>query len=786
MRYILTALLIAVCIHAAPAADYDVRWGFAADEVYLDGRGERDLPPEGLSMAGARGEYESVQVVVVPDGEDLRGVRVEFRDLLSEGGARLPAERLSWRQVGYLYCDTEHEPAPEGGWYADPLLEPEECEVAAGDHQPLWVTVEIPRDQAAGRYVGEVVIVAENAEPALIPLAVEIWPITIPQRSSLPTPFTVGLAEYEASWQEEKSGYFPGQEPGFEFRKMNYDFFLRYRISPDHLYLWKPRPMEDYEYLVEQGASTINLMCLPDFDGGPRREMPSDERVEGALDALEPYVERMRELGAMDRAYVYGIDELKLDLLSAEQKWFGAVHERFPDLRTVQTSTWYDPSLECDIYCPLLSVYSNVRQAPYREEGTQFWWYVCIGPKHPYPNFFIEHPSIESRLIPWMSYMWGADGLLYYATNAWPGEDGPMPPGPRCDWHTRTSSNVSGDGVLYYPGESGPLATVRLENIRDGLEDYELLKLLDDELAARFPELADSDRGGQHGGTVIAARFDYSTDAEELYRARNDAARELIDLQKGDALAILAPSDDWRTEVGEYRIIGSAPEGSTVTVDGRPANRRSDRFSALVSLEMGRNEFEVRAEMPGGQVQTRRVLIVREEPGYTPPPITAAETEPGEAIDDFADTSAWEAFGSDIASEAIGMEAREFEGRQAMVVSYDAEAAGTRRASVGRNIPQMGRERVGLHFWLYGDGSGAQFNVEMCEKNWPNWSHPMIIDWVGWREFNLTWLDFPDGSHNYSRNGKPDWDTIFWLALNPRGESTTFAIADLRYLVLKD
>jgi hypothetical protein len=200
---------------------------------------------------------------------------------------------------------------------------------------------------------------------------------------------------------------------------------------------------------------------------------------------------------------------------------------------------------------------------------------------------------------------------------------------------------------------------------------------------------------------------------------------------------------------------------------------------------MGRNEFVIEATWPDRPPQRRRALLIREEPGYVPPPIAAEDARPGELIDDFTDTSAWRAFGSDIAPEAISMEATDWEGRHAMVVRYDAEKAGTSRASVGRNIPQMGRERVGLHFWLYGDGSGAQFHVELCEKDWPNWSHPMTLDFTGWREFDLTWEDFSEGSHDYSRNAKPDWDTIFWLALNPREKSTTFAISDLRYLVPK-
>jgi hypothetical protein len=36
--------------------------------------------------------------------------------------------------------------------------------------------------------------------------------------------------------------------------------------------------------------------------------------------------------------------------------------------------------------------------------------------------------------------------------------------------------NGQGDGVLFYPGADGPLSSIRLENIADGLEDAELFR----------------------------------------------------------------------------------------------------------------------------------------------------------------------------------------------------------------------------------------------------------------------------------------------------------------------
>lgn len=50
--------------------------------------------------------------------------------------------------------------------------------------------------------------------------------------------------------------------------------------------------------------------------------------------------------------------------------------------------------------------------------------------------------------------------------------------GPFSDWDPRTFANRPGDGSLFYPGPDRPIPSIRLENIRDGLEDYNLLDAL--------------------------------------------------------------------------------------------------------------------------------------------------------------------------------------------------------------------------------------------------------------------------------------------------------------------
>jgi hypothetical protein len=73
---------------------------------------------------------------------------------------------------------------------------------------------------------------------------------------------------------------------------------------------------------------------------------------------------------------------------------------------------------------------------------------------------------------------------------------------PQVPWNTFTFGGYNGDGLLIYPGPNcTPLPSLRLEVVRDGIEDYELLVLL--ETLAR--ELKAKDKSGKYGFIVDEA-----------------------------------------------------------------------------------------------------------------------------------------------------------------------------------------------------------------------------------------------------------------------------------------
>lgn len=118
----------------------------------------------------------------------------------------------------------------------------------------------------------------------------------------------------------------------------------------------------------------------------------------------------------------------------------------------------------------------------------QLWWYQACdaggcayhhlpSSRSGYPQLAIDVPGEMNRSMPWMTYRFGMAAELYwdvtYGFGSGGGLDGKF-----------TEFLTWGDGTLFYPGPTGPHPSLRLKLIRDGMEDYEYLKLIADPACA--------------------------------------------------------------------------------------------------------------------------------------------------------------------------------------------------------------------------------------------------------------------------------------------------------------
>ena len=129
-------------------------------------------------------------------------------------------------------------------------------------------------------------------------------------------------------------------------------------------------------------------------------------------------------------------------------------------------------------------------------EGNAEKWIYVGGNTHPHPSNNIESPLVAQRLIGWMMGEYDIEGYLYWATMKSKYMDGiaastissvidkTVADGQiieLADFYNNAIhyGSTGGDGFLVYPGSYynvfGPVGTVRVESLRDGIEDYSFI-----------------------------------------------------------------------------------------------------------------------------------------------------------------------------------------------------------------------------------------------------------------------------------------------------------------------
>ncbi len=429
---------------------------------------------EPLQLDGARGEYVHGQVVIVPVKQDLTGLTWSAEPLRGPEGATLP---LSIRVVGYLKTEKPVYRVDFVGWWPDPLLSHlTTFDVPVGFCQPLWVTVAVPREAPPGVYEGQVRVNVGGDEQA-VPVRLRVRSFAIPKthhfRVANCYTESVGPELYGEAWNDKLK---------WRFRQ----FILNHRLNVGGIYHWGldmgKEPVEDLKRLWAGGQNFFTIVYV-----GDEEIVVTPEWCE-KVDAI---LKRAHEAGIPDEAlWFYGFDEAgeerRQEMIAASKE----IKERYPQIGIMTTAGFNQDmgardelAQTIDAWVPLTPEYMKYRGtiAATRARGKEVWWYICCGPQHPYANFLIEYPAIEARLLMgMMAWKYQSDGFLHWALNFSPKNDKVIDDGPLCQWDPVTWPGYNGDGCVFYYGIDGPVSTIRLENITDGLEDYEYFWVLRD------------------------------------------------------------------------------------------------------------------------------------------------------------------------------------------------------------------------------------------------------------------------------------------------------------------
>jgi len=145
----------------------------------------------------------------------------------------------------------------------------------------------------------------------------------------------------------------------------------------------------------------------------------------------------------------------------------------------------------CDVWVPQLGQFDGQMDLIGNRvrSGSEVWFYTCLFPTQRYLNRMIDYPLLKVRLLHWLNFRYGLAGYLHWGGNYWT-------PEPVNDTQPVIDANTellpAGDAFIVYPDaeRKSVFSSIRLEAMREGIEDYELLKLLKARNAGEAERLA--------------------------------------------------------------------------------------------------------------------------------------------------------------------------------------------------------------------------------------------------------------------------------------------------------
>jgi hypothetical protein len=127
-----------------------------------------------------------------------------------------------------------------------------------------------------------------------------------------------------------------------------------------------------------------------------------------------------------------------------------------------------------DFPCPCIDVMKGERGYEYADNQIP-WLYHAMGPQGEGLNRFIRIPLYKTRLIHWLNYRYHTVGFLHWGLNYWEGAPDGDP------WKNASGSYLGGDMWIIWPGYQKVYPSIRLVAMRDGIRDYELLRMYEDQ-----------------------------------------------------------------------------------------------------------------------------------------------------------------------------------------------------------------------------------------------------------------------------------------------------------------
>ncbi len=511
-KFIILCLIVFVfSLFSACTVVIDEKSTNPVEDIYIISSTERLYIDEAPRITGlgtlhismAKNESEGAQFVIRSEEREYNNLSISVTDLVSDTGdvllsenVKLYRERFTCASERWGYAPMEKEEIntlrPSANvlipmWYEDLNL----SDTKKGENTIYYVDVTTNRETNAGIYKGTVIL-THDAGVFELPFEVAVYDVTLPE-----TPTYRTLFNYNDSFLMmylEKTGH---PEYRAEALRNAFKLMAEFKLSSTTVY---PEVIGEWSNEEEKVANIAQYMeKTPTFTAfawylgyvrdGDNAYMTQDQR-EANLNSLA----LLEKYGIIDHAYNYVVDE-------PFEKWqYNVMHlmgdfleeTGYNDIfhNLVTKDSFESVKGSTNTWCPIVSTFDPAKADAVRAtEGSEYWWYFCNEP--PAPGISIFNDISNTRIHGWMAKDWDIKGILYWAVNMYASYWNDVYHGSADIWSQGTNDplmlqGVEGDNIL---NRNICVPTLALVGVRDGIEDFDLLLLLEAKVSEKLDEL---------------------------------------------------------------------------------------------------------------------------------------------------------------------------------------------------------------------------------------------------------------------------------------------------------
>jgi len=583
-----------------------------------------------LKYEMAKNETEGAQFIITPENDyKVEAFTVEVTDLAC-GDSVIAKKDISVYLEKYVRIveQINHNEAYGAGYTPDPLLpfdkaiEYKENKVE-GLNQGVYITVKTHKDTPAGTYTGSCKINVDGKKTYNVPVKVTVWDFAISDEVHTRSLFDI-WSSYLMNCELENSPEMYDKyaaalnEYGLSATSLNVtdgtledmiaEFIEKARVATKN-----PKVTAyDIPTLYFEGISTSDCnnrvklfkevakastedCCLFDKMILYFGTMIDEPQFDASRDALvNPVIE------SIELSKQTAVDELTAEGFfdTLEPEYAEHLKERMLKIPNILTGPYRDYYIDGGAtYCPLFDQFATEEKravyADQKSKNGEVWWYGCTGPCYPFPTYHLDDHLLGARVLNWMMYDYDIDGNLYWCVN-------------EIDTHTSSiydevnPKSMNGDGYLFYPGVNygidGPVGSMRLQTIRDGIEDYEYLY----ELGILAEDLSDYYDEEISARSMLRMLFDrmysnvyYVPDDANFYSVRGEIADIMSRSKSSDKFVAKGIEYD-----GEYAVLRfNASKEYSVTVNGESlageSRGQGKTYSYRIKTDKAENVFAI-------------------------------------------------------------------------------------------------------------------------------------------------------------------------------------------------